>query len=116
MQGQMMDYQLTPQPLLERARRLCPTKEIVTKAGPELERYTYERFTARIARLAGALRKLGVTHGDRVATFAWNNARHLELYFSGPSLGAVLHPLNLRLPAPQLTYTVNHSEDHTLFV
>src|SRR5258708_22328316 len=116
MQGQMMDYQLTPQPLLERARSLCPTKEIVAKAGPELERYTYERFTARIARLAGALRKLGVTNGDRVATFAWNNARHLELYFAVPCMGAVLHPLNLRLPADQLSYIVNHAEDQILFV
>ncbi len=116
MQGQMMDYQLTLTPLLERARRLFPTKEIVTKAGPELERYTYERFTARIARLAGALRKLGVTNGDRVATFAWNNARHLELYFAVPCMGAVLHPLNLRLPADQLSYIVNHAEDQILFV
>ncbi len=116
MQGQMMDYQLTLTPLLERARRLFPKKEIVTKAGPSLERFTYGEMTERVARLANALEKLGVRRGDRVATFAWNNARHLELYFAVPCMGAVLHPLNLRLPADQLTYIVAHADDQVLFV
>ncbi len=116
MQGQMMDYQLTLTPLLERARRLFPKKEIVTKAGPNLERMTYEQVTERIARLANALEKLGVRPGDRVATFAWNNVRHLELYFAVPCMGAVLHPLNLRLPPDQLTYIVAHADDQVLFV
>ncbi len=84
MQGQMLDYQLTLTPLLERARRLFPRKEIVTKAGPSLERYTYAEMTERVGRLANALEKLGVQRGDRVATFAWNNSRHLEIYFAGP--------------------------------
>jgi fatty-acyl-CoA synthase len=116
MQGQMMDYQLTLTPLLDRARRLFPKKEIVTKAGPGLERFTYEQMTERVARLANALEKLGVKRGDRVATFAWNNARHLELYFAVPCMGAVLHPLNLRLPADQLTYIIAHADDQILFV
>jgi fatty-acyl-CoA synthase len=116
MQGQMMDYQLTLTPLLERARRLFPKKEIVTKAGPNLERITYGQMTERVARLANALEKLGVKRGDRVATFAWNNVRHLELYFAVPCMGAVLHPLNLRLPADQLTYIVSHADDQILFV
>ncbi len=68
------------------------------------------------ARLANALEKLGVQRGDRVATFAWNNARHLELYFAVPCMGAVLHPLNLRLPGDQLAYIVNHADDQVLFV
>jgi fatty-acyl-CoA synthase len=116
MQGQMMDYQLTLTPLLERARRLFPNKEIVTKAGPSLERFTYGQMTERVARLSNALEKLGVRRGDRVATFAWNNARHLELYFAVPCMGAVLHPLNLRLPADQLMYIVAHADDQILFV
>ena len=116
MQGQMMDYQLTLTPLLERARRLFPKKEIVTKAGPNLERITYGQMTERVARLANALEKLGVRRGDRVATFAWNNERHLELYFAVPCMGAVLHPLNLRLPADQLTYIVAHADDQIIFV
>jgi fatty-acyl-CoA synthase len=116
MQAQMMDYQLTITPLLERARRLFPKKEIVTKAGPGLERFTYEQMTQRVARLANALDKLGIKRGDRVATFAWNNARHLEIYFAVPCMGAVLHPLNLRLPADQLIYIISHADDQVLFI
>jgi fatty-acyl-CoA synthase len=116
MRGQMMDYPLTLTHVLDRARQLYGKKEIVTKAGPTLARYTYADMTARVARLANALEKLGVRRGDRVATFAWNNARHLELYFAVPCMGAVLHPLNLRLPGDQLAYIVNHAEDQVLFV
>ena len=116
MQGQMMDYQLTITSLLERARRLFPKKEIVTKAGPSLERFTYAEMVERVGRLANALEKLGVRRGDRVATFAWNNARHLEIYFAAPCMGAVLHPINLRLPGDQIAYIVNHAEDKVLFV
>ncbi len=116
MQGQMMDYQLTLTPLMERARRLYPKKEIVTKAGPTLERYTYAEMIERVARLANALEKLGVKRGDRVATFAWNNSRHLELYFAVPCMGAVLHPINLRLPGDQIAYIANHAEDQVIFV
>lgn len=116
MQGQMMDYPLTLTPLLERARRFFPKNEIVTKSGPGLERFTYAQMTERVARLANALEKLGVKRGDRVATFAWNNARHLELYFAVPCMGAVLHPLNLRLPVDQLSYIIAHADDQILFV
>ncbi len=116
MQGQMMDYQLTLTPLLDRARRLFPKKEIITKTGPGLERFTYEQMTERAARLANALEKLGIQRGERVATFAWNNARHLELYFAVPCMGAVLHPLNIRLPAEQLIYIIAHADDRILFV
>jgi len=116
MNGQMMDYQLTLTPLLERARRLFPKKEIVTKAGPGLERFTYQQMVERVARLANALDKMGVKRGDRVATFAWNNSRHLELYFAVPCMGAVLHPLNLRLPGDQLVYIVAHADDQVLFI
>lgn len=77
MQGLMMDYQLTLTPIMERARRLFPKKEIVTKAGATLDRYTYGDWAVRVARLANALKKLGIRRGDRVATFAWNNSRHL---------------------------------------
>jgi fatty-acyl-CoA synthase len=116
MQGQMMDYQLTLTPLLERARHLFPKKGIVTKAGPSLERYTYAELHERVNRLANVLEKLGVRRGDRVATFAWNNARHLEIYFAVPCMGAVLHPINLRLPGDQIAFIANHADDQVLFV
>jgi len=116
MQGLMMDYQLTLTPILERARRLFYKKEIVTKAGPGLERYTYGDMVERASRLANALEKLGVGRGDRVATFAWNNARHLEVYWAAIGMGAVLHPVNLRLPGDQIAYIINHAEDQVLCV
>jgi len=115
MQGLMMDYQLTLTPLMERARRMFPRKEIITKAGPSLERSNYGEVTERIGRLANALERLGIGRGDRVATFSFNNTRHFELYFAAPCMGAVLHPLNLRLPPEQLIYIVNHAEDKVLF-
>ena len=116
MQGLMMDYQLTLLPMLERARRLYPKKEIITKAGPTLERSNYGQLADRVGRLAHALARLGVKRGERVATFAWNNTRHHELYFAVPCLGAVLHPINLRLPGDQIVYIINHAEDQVLFV
>ncbi len=63
----------------------------------------------RVDRLARVLDRLGVKQGDRVGTFAWNNQRHLELYMAVPCVGAVLHTLNIRLFAEQLTYIVNHA-------
>jgi fatty-acyl-CoA synthase len=115
MQGLMMDYQLTLTPLMDRARHMFSKKEIVTKAGPTMERSTYGEVIDRIGRLANALEKLGVSRGDRVATFAFNNTRHFELYFAVPCIGAVLHPLNLRLPPEQLIFIANHAEDKVLF-
>jgi fatty-acyl-CoA synthase len=115
MDGLMMDYPLTLLNVLERARRLFPQKEIATKLGPEMHRYTYADFSARVKRLAEAMTRLGIRRGDRVATLAWNSYRHLELYFAVPCMGAVLHTLNLRLPPDQLTYIANHAEDRALF-
>ena len=91
MQGLMMDTPLTLAPFMERARRLFPGKPLVTRAGPTLRRETYAEWAARAARLAGGLERLGVRRGARVATFAWNDTRHLELYLrkhhvTGPEL------------------------------
>ena len=70
----------------------------------------------RAERLARALRRLGVGDGDRVGTFAWNNQEHLEAYLAVPSMGAVLHTLNIRLFPEQLAYVVNHAEDKVVIV
>ena len=68
------------------------------------------------APLAGALDSLGISEDGRVATFAWNTARHLELYFAAPCSGRVLHTLNIRLFPEQLSYIVDHAEDEIIFV
>jgi fatty-acyl-CoA synthase len=70
----------------------------------------------RAERLASALKRLGVGNGDRVGTFAWNDQEHLEAYLAVPSMGAVLHTLNIRLFPEQLAYVVNHGEDKVVIV
>ena len=114
--GLMMDYPLTLQPLYHRAVQLFPKKEIATKIGATMHRYTYADWGRRVSRLAGALKRLGVERGDRVGTLSWNNYRHLEAYFAIPCSGAVLHTLNLRLPLDQLAYIINHAEDKVILV
>ena len=70
----------------------------------------------RAARLANALRSLGIAGDQRVGTFQWNNAEHLEAYLAVPSMGAVLHTLNIRLFPEQLAYIANHAEDKVVIV
>ena len=70
----------------------------------------------RAEKLAAALTRLGVQRGDRVGTFCWNNQGHLEAYLAIPSMGAVLHTLNIRLLAEQLAYVINHAEDRVIIV
>ncbi|HUF90756.1 MAG TPA: long-chain fatty acid--CoA ligase [Candidatus Limnocylindria bacterium] len=111
----MMNYPLTLTHFFERARRLFPNKTLGTRVpGVGLQKSTYADFADRTARLAGALRALGVRKGDRVGTLAWNSTRHLEIYFAAPMMGAVLHTVNLRLSAQDITYIINHAEDRVL--
>jgi len=112
----MMSYPLTLTHFFERSRRLFARKTIATRVpGGPLFRYTYGEFVERTMRLAGALAALGVRRGDRVATFAWNSHRHLELYWAVPLSGAILHTLNIRLSAHDLTYIINHAGDSIIF-
>ncbi len=115
MQGLMMNTPLTLAPLLERAARLFPNKEIVSRTETGMHRYTYADFHERVHRLAWALERMGVKQGDRVGTLCWNGRRHLELYFAVTCYGAVLHTLNLRLAADQLAYITNHAGDSVIF-
>jgi fatty-acyl-CoA synthase len=116
MQGLMMNTPLTLTPLVERAARLFPKKEIVSKTDAGMHRYTYADFHARVHRLAHAMRRMGIQPGDRVGTLCWNSYRHLELYFAVTCYGAVLHTLNLRLANDQLAYIINHADDRVIFV
>jgi fatty-acyl-CoA synthase len=116
MQGLMMNTPLTLTPLLERAGRLFPKTEIVSKTDAGMHRYTYADFHARVHRLAWAMRRMGIQPGDRVGTLCWNSYRHLELYFAVTCYGAVLHTLNLRLANDQLAYIINHADNRVIFV
>jgi fatty-acyl-CoA synthase len=111
-----MRYPLTLPPMLERAERFFPSKEIVSRTPGGIVRYTYQEYGERVRRLAAGLLGLGVRKGDRVATLAWNHHRHLEAYFAVPSIGAVLHTLNLRLPPAHLTHVINHAGDRIILL
>ncbi len=112
----MQDYELSLQHVLWRIERLHQKKEVVTKREQDVHRMTNGEMVPRINRLAGALKRLGVKPGDRVATLAFNNHRHLELYYAVPCMGAVLHTLNLRLFPQHLEFIINDAEDKVLFV
>jgi len=112
----MMDVPLTVTALMRYGTSLFSEREVVTWTGNESRRQTYGQTGARAARLAGALRGLGVDSDQRVATLLWNNSEHLEAYLAIPSMGAVLHTLNLRLDPAQLGYIANHAADHTVIV
>jgi fatty-acyl-CoA synthase len=115
MQGLMQDVPLTLDRIFNRAETIFPTKHLATAAPAGVERTSYGEWAARTRRLGGVLDALGISADGRVATFAWNSARHLELYFAAPCTGRVLHTLNIRLFAEQLVYIVNHAEDEVIF-
>src|SRR2546421_12173000 len=106
-EGLMMETQLTiPELIVSRAERYFAPRPVVSRVGDIVHRSTWGEVTRRARLLAGALRSLGVRPGDRVGTFAWNTHRHLEAYLGVPSMGAVLHTLNIRLFAEQVAYIV----------
>jgi fatty-acyl-CoA synthase len=117
MHGLMMGSQLTITTIMEHARKFHGEAEIVSvTADQPLHRYTYRESFARCAQLAHALRRLGARLGDRVGTLAWNDYRHLEVYFGSASMGLVCHTINPRLFPEQIEYIVNHAGDRWLFV
>ena len=112
----MMDYPLLLRTFLLRAAKYFPKKELVSVYPQEIFRYTYADYFKRTCQLAHALASLGIQRGDRVASIALNNQRHMELYFAVPCMGATLHTVNFRLPMHHLIYVLNHAEDQVLFV
>ena len=116
MDALMQDVPLTLDHLFDRAERYHAHKSIVTATPTGRERITYGQWADRTRRLGGVLDMLEISDTGRVATFAWNSARHLELYFAAPCTGRVLHTLNIRLFPEQLTYIVNHAADEVIVV
>jgi fatty-acyl-CoA synthase len=117
MQGTMMLYPLTLVHVLERAGKLFPGMEVISRLpGRSLHRCTYADVYRRARRLAEALQKAGLERGDRVATLMWNHYVHLEAYLGVPVAGGVLHTLNLRLAPSELGYIANHAGDRILIV
>ncbi|WP_165949210.1 long-chain fatty acid--CoA ligase [Kribbella turkmenica] len=115
MKGLMQNYQLSLDTIFLRAEQFYPDKTVHT-GGPAPSTLTYAEWAGRTRRLGGVLHALGISTDGRVATFAWNSGRHLELYFAAPCTGRVLHTLNIRLFPDQVVYIANHAEDEVIFV
>src|SRR5229473_709293 len=116
MRSTMQDIPLQISRILEHGSTIHADSLAITATSAAPRSASYAAVGANAARLAGALRALGVRDGDRVATFMWNNQQHLEAYFAVPAMGAVLHPLNIRLAPEQITYIANHAEDRVVIV
>jgi len=117
MHGLMMDSPLLITEIMRFAERTFATREVVsvTFDNPR-HRTTWGEVFRRARKLANALHAAGVRPGDRIATLAWNDYRHLELYYAVSCMGAVLHTVNPRLFPEQLEFIINHAADKLLFI
>jgi len=115
MQGLMMKRELMISDLIEHAALNHSSQEIVTRETDGSDhRYTWADCLKRAKKLANALLAAGVKPGDRVATIAWNNYRHVEIYYAVSGIGAIVHTINPRLDPKQVGWMVNHAEDSFL--
>jgi fatty-acyl-CoA synthase len=115
MNGLMQREPLLISSLLRHAERHHGEQLVVSRrVEGDIHRYTYRELAVRSRKLALALAALGVAHGERVGTIAWNGYRHLELYYAVSGSGAVLHTLNPRLHADQVVWIGDHAEDKVL--
>lgn len=116
MQGLMMNMPLTITSIIRHAERVHGGKEIVsvTRDNPR-HRCTFKDAFARTRQLANAMVPWGLEQGDRIATLAWNDYRHLEAYYAAACSGHVCHTINPRLFPEQIVYIINHAEDQYVF-
>lgn len=112
----MQDEPLSLATLLRYASTFMGDSTVSTWTGTGVRTMTYRELGAESARLANALRGLGIGEGDRVGTFMWNNNEHMVAYIAVPAMGAVLHALNIRLFPEQLVFVANHAEDQVVIV
>jgi acyl-CoA synthetase (AMP-forming)/AMP-acid ligase II len=115
-QGLMQDRPLLVSTLIDHAAAWHPSVEIVSRrADGAIRRHGYADIWRRAKQLAAALAAIGVRPGDRIATLAWNDHRHLELYYAVSGIGAVLHTVNPRLDPAQIEFIIQHAEDAYVF-
>lgn len=116
MYSTMQEFPLTITAIMRHGCGVHGMREVITATGDGYRHITYRELGQQAAQLAHALRRLGVTGDQRVATFMWNNAEHLATYLAVPSMGAVLHTLNIRLFPHQIAYVANEAEDQVVLV
>jgi fatty-acyl-CoA synthase len=112
----MQDAPLLISNIVRHGQWLYADKQVLTVTADGVETASFAEVARRAEQLAAALARLGVKPGDRVGTFQWNNQSHMESYLAVPSMGAVLHTLNIRLFPEQLSYIVNHANDKVIIV
>ena len=117
MLGLMQDWPLLIHRVIDYAAIQHPNRSVVSRSveGP-LHRTTYAQIRQRSLQLAQRLHRDGIGIGDRVATLAWNTARHLESWYGITGVGAIYHTLNPRLFEDQLVYIANHAADRLMFL
>ncbi|MEX0589529.1 MAG: long-chain-fatty-acid--CoA ligase [Xanthobacteraceae bacterium] len=115
MLGLMQDWPLLCHRAIDHAAIHHGRRKVVSRSveGPIVET-NYEEVRARALRVAQRLARDGIKAGDRVATLAWNTARHIEAWYGILGCGAVYHTINPRLFAEQIIYIVNHAEDRVM--
>ena len=112
----MQDFPLTITAMLRHGTGWHADRKVITATADGYREGSYATIGERAAQLAHGLTSLGITGDDRVATFMWNNQEHLEAYLAIPCMGAVLHTLNVRLPAEQLVYIAEQAHDRVVLV
>ena len=112
----MQDFPLTITAILRHGTGWHADRKVITATADGYREASYETIGERVAQLAHGLTSLGITGDERVATFMWNNQEHLEAYLAIPCMGAVLHTLNIRLPAEQLVYIAEQADDRVVLV
>jgi acyl-CoA synthetase (AMP-forming)/AMP-acid ligase II len=116
MRSTMQEVPLLISQVLEYGTTVYRGSEVVTWGAEGPRRTSYPDLGADCRRLANALRGLGIDADQRVGTFMWNNEEHLELYLTVPSMGAVLHTINIRLFPAQMIYVITHADDKVIVV
>lgn len=115
MLGLMMKHELMISDLIEHAARIHKDREIFSlNSDGSGHSYNWADCARRVKKLANALRAAGIGMGDRIATIAWNNHQHIEIYYAVSSIGAIVHTINPRLKPEQIMWIVNHAEDKFL--
>ena len=116
MKSTMQESPLLISGIIRHGQSIYANKKVVTVTPEGVHEATFLEIAIRAEQLAAGLAKLGVRAGDRVATFMWNNQAHMEAYIAVPSMGAILHTLNIRLFPEQLAYIINHAHDEIIIV
>lgn len=116
MQSTMMHMPMTVQMIMDHGRNVFPDSKVGTFDGESMRYSSYGEIADNAARLAASLQSLGIVPADRVATFSWNNTAHMEAYLGIPSMGAIMHTVNIRLSPEHIAYIINHAANRVLLL